>query len=303
MERPGALCILEETMARSHTSVLALIVALVLSTAQAQAPLPEAAAEALADGRARMAEALLTYPAQYPDRPLWQAAFADGRRALSLAPEALEPVRFLAEAYSRSNWYGPAWNTWRDYVQRGGDVSADREAQQLIADVGQELGYGAYARGDLELALQYYQSVTDLVPSDLNAHVWSGRILIETERPAQAIAFWERVIELDPSDARAAYFAELAREQARWGSAAVDAFREGVAFYEQQRLSEAAERFARATARNPEYAQAWAWLGRVAYERERFGDAATYYRRASALEPANETYAWFRTDSERRAGN
>lgn len=159
MHHPGTLRIVEETMARSHTSVLALIVALVLSSAHAQAPLPEAAAEALADGRARMAEALATYPAQYPDRPLWQAAFADGRRALSLAPEALEPVRFLAEAYSRSNWYGPAWNTWRDYVQRGGDVSADREAQQLIADVGQELGYGAYARGDLELALQDRKSV------------------------------------------------------------------------------------------------------------------------------------------------
>ena len=290
-------------MARSHPFVLALALALsaAFAAGHAQSSLPEAAAEALAAGQARMAEALATYPAQYPDRPLWQQAFAEGRRAVTLAPDALEPVRFLAEAYSRSNWYGPAWNTWRDYVRRGGDVSSDPEAQRLIADVGQELGYGAYARGDTTLALQYYETITELAPGDVNAHVWSGRILIETEQPAQAIAYWQRVVELDPDDARAAYFLDLAREQAQWGSAAVNAFREGVSLYEQERPGEAAERFARATTHNPDYAQAWAWLGRVAYERGQFRDAATYYARASTLEPGNETYAWFLGDSERRA--
>jgi len=290
-------------MHRFSTLLMPLVVALALGLASAQTPLPEAAAEALAAGEARMAEALATYPAQYPDRPLWRQAFAEGRRAMSLAPEALEPARFLAVAYSRSNWYGPAWNAWRDYVRRGGDVSDDAEAQELIALVGQELGFGAYARGDLDLALEYYQLVADLAPDDVNAFVWSGRILIETERPEQAIASWQRVLELDPDDARAAFFLELARDQARWGSAAVTAFREGVALYEQEQLGEAAERFARATTRNPEYPQAWAWLGRVAFERSQYADARTYYTRAATLEPGNETYAWFRDEATRRAGD
>jgi len=288
-------------MARSRAFVLALLTTFAFTLAQAQAALPEAAAEALAAGEASMAAALATYPAQYPDRPLWQEAFAAGRRAMTLAPEALEPARFLAEAYSRSNWYGPAWNAWRDVIRRGGDVSADAEAQELIALVGHELGYGAYSRGDLSLALEYFETIADLAPADLNAHVWSGRILLELEQPAQAIPAWQRVLELDPDDARAAYFLELAREQAQWGPAAVTAFRDGVALYEQGRLTEAAERFARATTRNPSYAQAWSWLGRVAYEREQYRDAAMYYGRASDLEPGNETYAWFRTDSTRRA--
>ena len=290
-------------MHRFSTLLMPLVLALALGLASAQTPLPEAAAEALAAGEARMAEALATYPAQYPDRPLWRQAFAEGRRAMSLAPEALEPARFLAVAYSRSNWYGPAWNAWRDYVRRGGDVSDDAEAQELIALVGQELGFGAYARGDLDLALEYYQLVADLAPDDVNAFVWSGRILIETERPEQAIASWQRVLELDPDDARAAFFLELARDQARWGSAAVTAFREGVALYEQEQLGEAAERFARATTRNPEYPQAWAWLGRVAFERSQYADARTYYTRAATLEPGNETYAWFRDEATRRAGD
>ena len=290
-------------MNRLSTLLIAVVTAMVLGLASAQAALPEAAGQALAAGEARMAEALATYPAQYPDRPLWQQAFAEGRRAMSLAPEALEPARFLAVAYSRSNWYGPAWNAWRDYVRRGGDVSRDAEAQDLIAFVGQELGYGAYARGDLALALEYYQSVVDLVPGDVNAHVWIGRILVETERPEQSIASWQRVLELDPTDDRATYFLELAREQSLHGTAAVNAFREGVDAYEHERFGEAAESFARATTRNPDYAQAWAWLGRVAFERGQYGDARTYYARAAALEPANDTYAWFRAEAARRAGD
>ena len=290
-------------MQRLKSIVLVLVSALVLGLVNAQAPLPEAAAEALATAEARMAEALTSYGRQYPDRPLWQQAFAEGRRAMSLAPEALEPARFLAVAYSRSNWYGPAWNAWRDYVRRGGAVLDDPEAQELIAEVGHELGYGAYARGDTDLALEYYQTITDLVPNDVNAHVWSGRILIETERPDQAIPSWQRVRELDPSDDRAAYFLELARDQATWGVAAVTAFREGVSLYEGGRKSEAAERFARATTRNPGYAQAWAWLGRVAFEAEQYADAQRYYTRAADLEPGNETYAYFRNEATRRASN
>jgi tetratricopeptide (TPR) repeat protein len=286
----------------------ALAVGLLVTAASAQRvspePLPAAAAEALAEARSLMARALATYPSHYPDRPLWQEAFAEGRRAVSLAPNHLEPIRFLAEAYSRSRWYGPAWEAWVEYVRRGGRdaLIGDRDALQLIPTVGHELGYGAYARGELDRALDYYLTVADVVPTDVNAFVWSGRILVETERPAQAIAYWQRVVELDPGDARAAYFLDLAEDQARWGTRAVNAFREGVAHYEAGSLPEAAERFARASVHNPEYAAAWAWQGRVAFERSRFGDAATYYGRAVALEPGNETYAWFHQESLRRAG-
>lgn len=288
-------------MARRIALLIALVTAFTLGLANAQAPLPEAAAEALAEGEALMAQALATYPRQYPDRPLWQQAFAEGRRAMRLAPDALEPARFLAVAYSHSNWYGPAWNAWADYIRRGGVVANDPEAQSFIAEVGHELGYGAYARGDMELALEYYEMISAWVPGDVNAHVWSGRILIETGRPEQAIAYWQRVLELDPGDERAAYFLELAREQALWGPAAVTAFREGVRLYEEGRMSEAAERFARATTRNPDYAQAWAWLGRVAFERGQYRDARTFYTRAANLEPDNDTYAWFRAEATRRA--
>jgi len=287
-------------MTRSGRLLAAVLACLVsLGPVAAQEPLPGEAASALRAGEALMAEALRTYPAQYPDRPLWQQAFAEGRRAQQFAPEALAPVRFMAEAYSRSHWTGRAWPMWMTFVERGGEL--DDEARELVARVGHELGYGAYARGELEAALEFYLTVSDLVPGDVDARVWAGRILIETERPAQAVPFWQSVLELDPTDARAAYFVELAREQATWGPRAVDVFREGVALYEQGAPRAAAERFARAAAINPRYPAAWAWLGRVAFEAGEYLDARRAYANAAGLAPDDETYRYFLRESIARA--
>ena len=246
-----------------------------------------------------MAEALATYEAQYPDRPLWQDAFAAGRLAMSLAPDGLEPVRFLAEAYSRSQWTGPAWTTWQEFVRRGGVL--DDEGSALAAQVGTRLAYGFYEAGNRDAALARYVAVTELAPDDAEAHIWAGRILVETERPAQAIPYWRRALELDPDDARAAYFLALAQDQATWGSAAVTAFRAGVSRYEENRLSEAAERFARASTLNADYVDAWAWLGRVAFEQGQYADAATYYGSAARLAPADANHAYWLNESRRLA--
>jgi tetratricopeptide (TPR) repeat protein len=279
--------------------VIALLLA--FGAAIAQAPLPSAARAALDEGEALMAEALATYPAQYPDRPLWQQAFAAGRRSASLAPARLEPIRFLAEAYSRSNWIGPAWNAWEDFLRLGGVL--DEEARGLVADVGRELGYGAYARGDREASLEFYLRVTELAPADVESRVWVARILMETDRPDGAVPFWRSVLERDPSDTRAAYFLELAQDQAEWGVRTIEVFREGVEHYERGDFPAARERFARATVLNPSFAAGWAWLGRVAFEAGAFGEARRAYANASGLDPDNETYRYFLSRSIEAAGD
>ena len=85
-------------------AMFGLFAASVMAIATAQ-ELPQNAAEALDRGEALVAEALATYDAQYPDRPLWRQAFAEGRAAMDLAPGHPEPMRFLVRAYSLSNWY------------------------------------------------------------------------------------------------------------------------------------------------------------------------------------------------------
>jgi tetratricopeptide (TPR) repeat protein len=186
-------------------------------------------------------------------------------------------------------------------VRRGGVL--DDEARTLVADVGRELGYGAYARGDLDTALDLYLRVTDLAPADVEARVWVARILMETDRPDQAVPFWRSVLERDAADARAAYFLELAQDQAEWGVGTIEVFRQGVEFYERGDYPAARERFARATVLNPTFAAGWAWLGRVAFEAGAYGEARRAYANASGLEPENETYRYFLSRSIEAAGD
>lgn len=280
---------------------LSSLAVMALSAAAFSQPLSDAAAERLSLAQASASQALATYPAQYPDRPLWQQTFDYVDEAISLAPESPEPYRFQAIAYTMANWYGPAWDLWEAYLARGWPL--DAEATQYFVEAGHQTGYNLYTQGNLERALAVYLGVIDEVPFDLEAVSWAGRILMELERPAQAISYWSTVAERDPTDTRAVYFRDLARDQATWGTEAANAFREGVSFYEAGSMSEARDRFSRATLLNEGYAEAWAWLGRVAFESGDYADARGYYGRAVDIEPAFDTYRYFYEESGRRMAN
>ena len=272
---------------------------LILSFGFAQGT-PATAQEALEAGEAAMQEALNSYSRNYPDQPLWREAINLGKEAVRLEPERPEPLRFLAEAYSRSNWYGPAYQTWTRYLDMGGEL--DSESVPLFAGVGNELGYTAYSRGDLQSAFNYYRSVIDTVPYDSEAYVWAGRILIESGNPDEAIPYWEAVVEREGGDERSQYFLALARDQSEWGVDAVTSFREGVQLYQDGENLRAREKFAEATVANDTYAEAWAWLGRTAFEMGDFPNAQEYYQSAAELEPSNETYSYFYNEAGRRSG-
>jgi tetratricopeptide (TPR) repeat protein len=273
-------------------------VLLVLTFVQAQATTAE---QLISDGRALMEQAVATYPKAYPDQPLWQEAIRKGKEAVGLAPGQSEPLRFLAEVYSRANWYGPAYKTWEEFLATGTPLDAD--AIPLYRAVTFELAYGAYDSGNFTTALQYFQRIIDIVPYDKDAYVWAGRVLLETGRPKEAIAYWQTAVDRDPTDERSQYFLKLAQDQSKWGIDAANAFREGVELYDQGDMARASERFNRAVGRNEMYSEAWAWLGRVAFEQGNYQNAVTYYQEASTLEPQNETYSYFFEESQRRAGN
>ena len=244
-----------------------------------------------------MQEALDTYVNHYPDAPLWQEAIRYAQQAANAAPDDPETLELLAEVYSRANWYIRAWDSWQTYLNDGNELSSD--VVSLFVQTGNELGYSAYKQGNYEQALSYYKQVIDYVPYDKEAYVWVARILTETNQPEAAIPYWETVVQRDNTDNRAAYFLELSKDQATWGIEATNAFRKGVAYYEQQNLAQAALSFEQATTSNSAYATAWAWRGRVAFDQENYGDAATFYKKASNLEPGNSTYSYFYTEARR----
>jgi tetratricopeptide (TPR) repeat protein len=277
---------------------LVFMVLLILGFSQGQ---DSAVQQLLSEGRAAMEEAITAYPKAYPDQPLWREAIMKGKEAVELAPNTPEPLRFLAEVYSRSNFYGPAYQTWVKLINLG--QSLDTDAIPLFRQVAFELAYDNYDNGNKTQALEYFQSLIDVVPYDKDAYVWAGRILLETGQPKEAIAYWQTAVERDPTDERSKYFLQLVQDQAKWGVDAANAFREGVAFYDQADLPGARERFNRAVSRNEMYSEAWAWLGRVEFEQGNFANAVTYYEEASKLEPQNETYSYFFQESQRRAGS
>ncbi len=276
--------------------VVAVTLALISGVAAAQA-LPENAGQAIERGQALMAEALATYDAQFPDRPLWRQAFAEGRTAVELAPGHPEPLRFLAEAYSRSNWPGPAVDAWQAFASAGGVMSP--EDTDLFTRAGNEYAFAAYQQGNRQLAAERYGLVARLAPGNVEAYRWIGRIMLELQMPEQAVAAWRTVLELDPDAEGAEYFLNLAQAQARWGVQPANDFYAGIAAYEAGNLPQARNSFAAASARNSGFADAWAWLGRVNFEQGLYGDAHAAYSRALAIEPNNSNFQWFTQESER----
>ena len=268
--------------------------------AQISAPLSQEARAALDRAQTTAAEALQTYDTYRPDQPLFREAIRYGREAARLASGNPEPLRFLAEVYSVTDFYGPAFQNWQAYLEAGGTLTRSMREQAL--EVGTQFAYERYSRGDKDESLRLYQEVIDLVPDDPEAYVWAGRILLETGRPAQAIAYWQEVTALRPDDPSAEYFLGLAQERARYGTQAVTAFREGVRLYEAGNARAARERFARATSLNDDYPAAWAYLGRTEFESENYAAAETFYQNASQLEPNNQTYRYFFEESQRRQG-
>lgn len=261
-------------------------------------PLPENARVAVNQARASMHAVLDTYTVHYPDQPYWREVYEEAKQAINLAVGAPEPIGVLAEAYSRSHWHGPAFQTWLDFVAAGGEFTAEQLA--LFTESAEQNAYAAYQRGELSVAADYYRSVAKHNPQDTNAFRWLGRIASEMNHPEEAIAAWEVVVELTPNDSGAQYFLDLARAQAKWGTAAADYFFDGVRLYEANDLNQARLAFASATSQNSAYVEAWAWLGRVNFEQQKYVDASRAYQKAVDLDPNNSTYSYFLREANAR---
>ena len=105
---------------------------------------------------------------------------------------------------------------------------------------------------------------------------------------------------LDPSDERAAYFAQYAQEQQRWGKEAAEAFYEGQTFYQQGQVAMALERFEAATRINSQYKEALVWTARCYQELGQLPQAANYWQRVIALDPNDSRAKYFLTLTQKQ---
>ncbi len=163
-------------------------------------------------------------------------------------------------------------------------------------------GLAAYEAGDLATATERFVAATGANPAFVDAWVWAARSLQEAGQAAESVPYWERVLQLDPDDERAAWFLRRARLAVERGDVAGPAFFDAQAAYEAGDAEGARELLERAVAAEPDFAEAWAFLGRIAFQQGRYADAAAAYRRAAELAPAVDEYAFFAGEAERLAG-
>ncbi len=264
-------------------------------------PLPREAQVVLDRARSVAKDALAAYSSYHPDQPLFREATRLARQAVALAPENPETLRFLAELYGVTDFYGPAFRTWQTFVGAGGTLDANAKGQ--FARNGNRVGYARYTQGNLPGALTAYRTVSRYVPQNERALRWSGRILLELERPRAALPYWQKLNALKPGDEGARYFFELAQASSAYGVAAAQAFYSGVTAYEAGQSEVARQNFTQASTLNPDYAEAWGYRGRIAFGAGRFARAEAAYREASELEPNNGTYRYFLQRARSQAGN
>lgn len=180
-------------------------------------------------------------------------------------------------------------------------LAEDQQTWGVEAAQAYHTGLNQYQSGELAAAAASFARAFELNPRFKEAAVWAARSFQEHGDSQQAIDYWQAVLVLEPADSRAAYFLDLAREQARYGGDAAGAFLRGLETYQLGHLTEAENYFLQATEQSPNYADAWAWLGRINFELAEFKQAADYYGRALELAPNNDDYRFFAQEAARLA--
>ncbi|CAN5900737.1 hypothetical protein BH24DEI2_BH24DEI2_23070 [soil metagenome] len=154
-------------------------------------------------------------------------------------------------------------------------------------------GQKAYQEDDLVGAAERFDAAARFNPAYKDAAVWTARSLQELGQADKALVAWRTVLKLDPADKRAAYFLNLAEQQLAYGSEAGRAFVQGVEQFEVANLTEAETLFQEAVQTNPDFAEAWAWLGRTRFTSADYAAAAVAYEKAAELAPDNDDYRFF----------
>jgi tetratricopeptide (TPR) repeat protein len=224
-------------------------------------------------------------------------------------PDNAETLRWLGRIYLELGQPDQAQPYWQRVAELD---SNDQAASYYLGIIDEQLRVGpeassmfqagikAYDQGKLPEALQAFEWAATANPTFKEAYVWAARTSFELGESEISVQYWQKVLALDPSDERAAYFAQYAQEQQRWGNDAAQAFYEGQTFYQQQNVPAALERFEAATRINSQYKDALVWTARCYQELGQLPQAASYWKRVIALDPNDSRAKYFLTLTQKQ---
>lgn len=228
------------------------------------------------------------------------------QNATGFAPGSSEPLAWLGRiALEQGNVQAA-----RSYYQKA-VVLAPTESNryflnqaQSMASFGQDAvhaflkGYDSY-QTDKPQSLAYFSSASQAAPQWLEAQRWVGRLQLELNQPEKALETWQQVTASIGATAGDRYFLRLADLGNQYGLTAAKAFMDGINAYEINKSS-AQGFFQKATDSNPNFADAWYWLGRAAYESRNFALAENAYARVLQLQPANKEAQYWLNEAKRQ---
>ncbi|MEW6420604.1 MAG: tetratricopeptide repeat protein [Deinococcota bacterium] len=231
------------------------------------------------DQAARFFAACLELDAQNADCATWAARTAleagNDAQAQDLYARALQfrpgdkTLTYFQGLAQRASRYGPA--ATRAFSRAYADLAAGRKTQA-------QAGFQAAAR---------------LAPNFTEAWREAGRLALELGNAQAARTAYQGAVALPDANAGDRYNLALAQEGEQYGLKAVQTFREAYAKYAAGDRGTAEAGFLEATRQNPQYAKAWAWLGRVRYEAKNYPGAAEAYAQAVRLDPNDRSSAYY----------
>ncbi|CAN5876845.1 hypothetical protein BH24DEI2_BH24DEI2_24240 [soil metagenome] len=221
-----------------------------------------------------------------PTREDVLARVAQSYLALEQPNEAEGFLEGLVRAHPDNADYAELFTQAREQLDYG--VTASRVYRE---------GLALAAAGNPADALAAFERAAETNSDFTAALAGAGRAAQNLGRPEAALAYWQRVVALEPQNGEARQAVTLARNQSLYGVAAFEAYQSGVALYTQGRVEAARQSFRSAVSSNSRYGDAWAWLGRIAVESGSLEDGVSFYDRARTLNPSDGTY----TDAYQRA--
>ena len=150
------------------------------------------------------------------------AALAFFKRAADLAPEWIEPRRWLGRIYLELGLPAEAERYWAEVARKTQAPDAKfflrlaREAKIYGLEAARAFyrGVAAYEDGELGAAEAAFEAAVRANPRYAKAWKWLGRVRYEAGRFKAAAQAYGRALELNPGDAQARYFYRLARRAA-----------------------------------------------------------------------------------------
>lgn len=248
----------------------------------------------------KMQEALATYNAHYQGKKLWTEAINYGERATELDPDSIQAHYLLAMIYQHTNWYYREARQWERYVQLAqNQQTLSPEVKRNYTYAHFRLGYTAYQKNEIDLAINYLQEATRIDPDMVEPYYWLGRLHYENDNLEASYDSWQKVLSIDPDYQRAAYFLRKTEGALQYGKQAYEHYEAGYNFYEQGSYQQALSEYQQAIQYNNKFIDAHYWLGRIHYELGNYRQAADSWRHVLRMEPGHDKAIYWQKQAEK----